>query len=349
MSKTIWYTRCPVASCTGVAIENRLFDQAFAATGYGVRNIRDKEGVDLDTHYDHRLEDSFREGGAIPPIWARSRGADTVLAGLTYIEDDLCFYVHADSDIATFDDLAGRRIAVPHRPEILIDFMRINTIKAIDGALHEHGLTRGDVQLIDLDISGNLHEVINPSNAGDGFETSMFQPELDALSTGAVDVIFAKNGQTGYLERNHAQQLRRIYNLRDARDPNNAVNGNPRLITVSRGLTEQDPEAVIRYLTVLLQAAAWAGRHRDETVAIIAGEAGVSPRDVEVSYPRNVHETLWPTLDPQRCDYLRHQVEFLVDEQFIEPFDVEGWMNPELLDEAYRRAGSAAPGYAGAA
>ena len=143
MQRTLWYTRCPVATATGVALETGLFDAEFADGTVAFRNIKEL-GRDkmLKSHFDHHLDDSVREGGAVPPIWARSRGADTALLGLTFVRDSLAFLVRADSDIQRFTDLAGRRCSLPLHPKLLTDFMRANTERGFLCALAEHEIGR---------------------------------------------------------------------------------------------------------------------------------------------------------------------------------------------------------------
>ena len=38
---TIWYTRCPVPTASGIAFQRRMFETAFADTDYEVRNIKE--------------------------------------------------------------------------------------------------------------------------------------------------------------------------------------------------------------------------------------------------------------------------------------------------------------------
>jgi ABC-type nitrate/sulfonate/bicarbonate transport system substrate-binding protein len=63
-----------VATATGVALETGLFDAEFGDGTVAFRNIKEL-GRDrmLRSHFDHHLDDAVREGGAVPPIWARSR------------------------------------------------------------------------------------------------------------------------------------------------------------------------------------------------------------------------------------------------------------------------------------
>ncbi|RLA06543.1 MAG: ABC transporter substrate-binding protein, partial [Gammaproteobacteria bacterium] len=141
MERTIYYTRCPVATATGIALETGQFEKEFGDGPNQFHNIKEL-GRDkmLQSHFDHHLDNSVREGGAIPPIWARSRGADTALLGLTFVQDSLAFLVRADSDIHNFNDLADKRCSLPLHPKLLTDFMRANTERGFLCALAEHDM-----------------------------------------------------------------------------------------------------------------------------------------------------------------------------------------------------------------
>src|SRR5581483_1920523 len=85
---TLWYTRCPVPTATGIAADRGWLAAEFAADGLTVRSLQD-EGADVprDRHFSHALTSLFREGGNVPALWARSRGEPTRLIGLTWIEE----------------------------------------------------------------------------------------------------------------------------------------------------------------------------------------------------------------------------------------------------------------------
>lgn len=340
MDRTIWYTRCPVATATGIALEMNYFDQEFSGSGIEFHNIKEL-GRDkmMQSHFDHHLDNSVREGGAIPPIWARSRGADTALLGLTFVKDSLVFLVREDSDIKTFEDLRGRRCSLPLHPKLLTDFMRANTERGFLGALAEHDMAPGDVEFVDTIIDRDFKESANP-DSGKGrkkFEATMFDYELNALLEGEVDVIFTKNVQPARLSRIHKGQLRSIYDLLDAKEPDRIVNGNPRIITISRNVVEEDPELVTRYLQVLVRGAHFGSEHKAETAEFWSREIGVELEDIYNSYRGDFHKTVWPSLGAEKLRLLRVQIDFLVERGYLEDFDISAWAEPQFLEAAYAR------------
>ena len=340
MDKIIWYTRCPVATATGIALEMGLFDAEFAGSGVEFRNIkqlgRDKM---MQSHFDHHLENSVREGGAVPPIWARSRGADTALLGLTFVKDSLAFLVRSDSDIHRFEEVRGRRCSLPLHPKLLTDFMRANTQRGFLCALAEHGMDASEVRFVDTVIERDFKETANPDSGRERkkFEATMFDHELQALLDGEVDVIFTKNVQPARLTRRYGDRLRVIYDLLDARNPDHCVNGNPRIITASRNLVRDDPDLVTRYLRVLVRGAHYGSQHREETIRFWSREIGVEPEDICNSYRGDFHTTVWPSLSGEMLRLLRVQIDFLVSHGYVEDFDVSEWAEPRFLREAYAR------------
>ena len=67
---SIWYTRCPVPTPLGLAARQGLFDQEFKADGIAIHTLQDTVDPALrESHYDHRLPHSFRQGGNVPAIW----------------------------------------------------------------------------------------------------------------------------------------------------------------------------------------------------------------------------------------------------------------------------------------
>lgn len=339
MSHTIWYTRCPVATASGLAFQLGMFEQEFAGSEFEVRNIKELGKEKADTHFDHSLASSVREGGSIPPMWARTRGADTTMVGLTFVADSLCTYVRADSDIERVSDLKGRRCALPVRPYILIDFMKVNAHKGFHATLESAGLSEDDVEFVEIEINDDMHAHINPNfKAAQGERTeSLYDPDLQALLDGRVDAIFCKNAETRFIERLYGDRIRCISDLVQAPNPAHRVNANPRIITVSSDLCRERPEAVIRYLQVLIRAARWASENAPAATRTLAVELGVSEADIRGSYEHDFHTRLWPSLDDEIRGLLQVQIDFMQGHGYLGAIDIDGWMDGSFLDEAYRR------------
>ena len=147
---TIWYTRCPVPTATGIAADLGWLADEFAPDGVEVRSLQDIPREEAsDFHFTHAHPGLFREGGNVPALWARSRGEETRLIGLTWIEERQVIQVRADSAITVPEQLKGARLAIP-RHEISIDFWRAMALHGFDGALGLAGLGLADAELVEV-------------------------------------------------------------------------------------------------------------------------------------------------------------------------------------------------------
>lgn len=340
MKKTVWYTRCTVATASGIAHQRGMFEPAFADSPYEARCLGELGREQAATHFTHSLADSIREGGAIPPLWARQNGADTVLVALAWVPECLSFYVRADSGFQSFADLRGQRVGIPVRPGLQIDFMRVNAHKAFSHALEAHGMTADDVRLTLLDIHDDPLGIANQDLGKGDARTipSIYAPEVEALLAGQADVVFAKNAETKYLERCYAGRIRKVYDLLPTGRAEWLLNANPRIISVSGNTARDNPDAIVRYLQVLIRAADWAARHPTLVPDVMAGELGVAPQDIVSSYETGFEQRLWPSLSTGIQDLLRLQMQFMVANGYLSAqVSLDGWVNDSFLKEAYRR------------
>ncbi|MEC9341570.1 MAG: hypothetical protein VX663_08820 [Pseudomonadota bacterium] len=340
-ANTIWYTRCPVPTASGIAYQRGMFDTAFAGTGFVVRNIRDAGGGKggLNTHFSHTLANSFREGGGSPPVWARANGADTSLLGVSFIEETLGLFVRSDADIERVEDLAGKRCALPVWPELIMNFFRFAALKAFDSALRLHDMTPADVRFVDVTETGDHFALLNPAFASGQKRqmNSYYNCQMQALLNGEVDAIFAKGGEIAVMLEESGGGIRMLYNLIDAgplwAKVNNAT---PRILSVSNSLVREHPDMVVRYARTLLQAAKWARQNTAEATACMARETGVDVTDIPTYYTPDLHAKLAPSLSPTMLETVEVMKRFLYENGFIEHnFDLREWLAADLLKEAY--------------
>ncbi|MGE0798849.1 MAG: ABC transporter substrate-binding protein, partial [Lautropia sp.] len=192
---TLWYTRCPVPTATGLAIQEGLFDAEFEADGIQVLSLRASSSRDVrESHFDHRLPDSFRQGGSAPPIWNYSIHRDTKLIGLTWVDEYQAIIARPESGIRRPEDLRGRRIGIPRRVNDKIDFFRAMCLRGACAALALGGVGRDDVDLDDLPVTetymGDTAESSNGQLWSGGHRARRQQIEAFAMIRGAVDAIY---------------------------------------------------------------------------------------------------------------------------------------------------------------
>ena len=321
----IWYTRCPVPTTSGLAQHFRWAHEAFADVGIGLESIRASDDRAVrSSHYDHTHPNMFREGGNVPPIWARGNGRDTVVVGISWIDEEQLILVRDDSDIASLDDLRGRRLGLPKHESRIVDIGRSQDLRGLLTALQLGDIDRSEVDFIDL--------------AGEDFDLRETRRESDnlghlganALLAGTADAIYAKGAVGATLVARHG--FRPIVDINAQADPLVRVNaGTPRPVTVNGPLAREHPELVARYLAVLLRTAQWAESHPQEVVAAVAAETGADEAAVRRGFGPDLHRRFAIRLDELAISGLRQQHDFLSTEGFTQAFDFDSWIDPRPL------------------
>ncbi len=347
MTHTLWYTRCPVPTASGIAFQRNMFGELFAGTDYAVRNISELPKDRWDTHFNHALDASFREGGGSPPIWARANGASTRLLAITFMEEVLGIYVRADDPAQGMPDLAGRRCALPVWPKLIFNFFRFAAEKGFHSALKVHDMDETDVKFVDVVESDDPHRIINSDFASGRprDNRSYYHAQLTALLQGRADAIFAKGGEVAQLEREAHGRIRRLYDVAASPTIADRVNNStPRLLTVSASLVRDHPEAVVRYVQTLVRAARWGEEHPGEAAQAIAAEAGIAAEDIGACFEPRYPAKLMPSLDADLLNALAVMKSFLLQRGYVgRDFAVDEWLAPEPLAEARAREGLAQP------
>ena len=336
----LWYSRCGAATASAIAIRRGWLQAEFARGGTVLRSLRESEdGTIRDAHYHHQLSGLFREGGNIPPIWARSNGAETAVVGITWLDEYQGIFTRADGAVRDIGQLAGKRLALPLNRN-LIDFQRGAALHGFVTALRLAGAKAEDAQFVDvLPTSRADGAAQRPTDGeaaargGRGERTA----EIDALLEGRVDAIFVRFARGARLARD--PRFHQVINLNEQPDPLTRVNnGTPRPVTVDRLFLERHPELVVRYLAVLLRTAAWAEGHPAEVLELLASEGGGAKVDeVLDSHGPNVHRSFQPKLTSGYIQGLDVQKSFLRDFKFLgADFDTQAWVVHEPLAEAER-------------
>lgn len=326
----LWYTRCPVPTASGIAQHQRWLHGAFARQGIKLESIRaSQDRAVRESHFRHSLAGSFREGGNVPPIWARSRGQDTVVVGITWVDERQLVLVRADSDIASVADLRGKRLGVIRKAASdLVDVGRAEGLRGLTNALKVSGLARDAVQWVD--IAGPEWDLRDSTERAEARP----HPAQQALQAGEVDAIFVKGaGAPIALDRG----FRAILDLNEQPDPLDRLSaGSPRPVTVDRATFRDHPEQVAHYLAVLLKTAQWATQNAAEVVRVIAAETNATEDVVRRAFGDKLHLSFEPQLSAVYVEGLRRQKDFLLAEGFIPgDFDVAAWIDPAPLKRAH--------------
>jgi ABC-type nitrate/sulfonate/bicarbonate transport system substrate-binding protein len=342
MTDVVWYTHCPIPTATSIARARGLLAAELGRDGIAIETLRSSPDPEVrDSHFTHVVPNSFRHGGNFPPIFARSRGSDVRLIGLSWSDLRHPVLVMPDSDVVTAADLRGRRLSVPRRPHATIDFFRATALRTYDRILAAAGLTFDDVELVDVEIADDngLRSAADGRRAASLADTAywmgrMQREEVVALVRGGVDAIAGEAQVAVTLEATLG--LRVVADILDFDDRQLRVNNPaPAALTVSGALLEENPQLVARWLAQVLDAAAWARDHEDEAKPIMAREAGVHEDFVDWAYSAAVHTQLDVDLAPDKLAALRSQHDHLLAHGFIDtPVDLDAFVAHEPLAAA---------------
>ncbi|MEH1013101.1 hypothetical protein V6U90_08310 [Micromonospora sp. CPCC 206060] len=321
------YTSCRIPTATATAERAGLLAGLAPVTGGAFTPLRDLDPEQAEHH--HQVHDTalFREGGNIPPLWTRARGARTRLIGLTWIEEGQAIVTRTDAGIAGPGDLRGRRVAVPAARRREPQLARPVAMHGFTGALALAGLTLDDVHLVEVDSgAGDLRDFWRRQRLLPA------QPAVDAVADGRADAAYL----VGPAAAEYAARLGLVVaiDLDRAGDRRYRVNlGTPRAITVDQSTLDTQPDLVVAYLARLIRAADHAAHNRAEFVAAIAAQTGAQIASVEAVYGAGAGRgDLRPRLDADLLDRYDQQKNFLLRHGFIDrDFDLYAWAAPEPL------------------
>jgi ABC-type nitrate/sulfonate/bicarbonate transport system substrate-binding protein len=344
---TLWYTRCPVPTGLGIALQKGWLEESFRSQNTVIKSLRESNDKAVrESHFDHTLQNSVRHGGNIPAIWARSAGRDTRVLGLSWADEVQLILALPDSGIKSPRDLKGRRFGLPKWQNVQIDFARAQAIRGLENALRLHGLEVSDVELVDHVIGSGQSDAPAERVAGtqifSGRRSGGQARELVGLLRGEVDAIFLKGA--------HAAHLADLFGLYTVIDTGShpeplirSNNGTPRTLTVDQHLIDQHFDAAVRIVDQVIGAEGWASRHPDETRQFLARESNSSEYWVAAAYGTDAHLRLRTNLDESSITALEDFTHFLHRWQFIpNAVDVRSWIDPRVFEAASRGRGAAA-------
>jgi 2'-hydroxybiphenyl-2-sulfinate desulfinase len=328
----------------GIAVQHGWIDAAFQPAGWEVRSLREDPSREIrESHYDHKLVNSFRQGGSVPAIWARSHGRDTRVVGLTWTDEFQAIVTRTGSGIRTALDLVGRRVGVPRRDGDVVDFPRAMALRGLDQALGTVGSDLDRIEIVDVARTEGFADRIRiqPTAAPAGASGRDQPEELGALLRGEVDAIYLKGARALGLVRDHGLTI--AVDIGGHPDPLvRANNGTPRPLTVDGTLLREHPGVVTDILARVIAAGRWAEAHPDETAEYIAREVGSTPELVRAAYGPALHRGLGTGLDRESIHGFTDFTAWLHQHGFIpEPVDVAAWIDPEPLARLAGRTGLA--------
>ena len=336
---TLWYTRCPVPTGLGIALQKGWLAETFSARNTKIQSLRESPDQAVrESHFDHTLQNSVRHGGNIPAIWARSAGRETRVIGLSWADETQRILSLPGSGINTVKDLKGRRFGLPKWVNAQIDFSRAQALRGLENALRLEGLEVADVELVDYVIEAGQSDAPAVSTAGtnvfSGARRGGQNAELVALLRGEVDAIFLKGAHAAH----NAHQFGLHTVIDTGAHPNPLVranNGTPRTLTVDLNLLEKHFDAAVDIVSQVLHAESWAYANPDDTRRFLARESNTSEYWVTQAYGTDAHLRLRTDLSDTSVNGLQDFTDFLYRWKFLpNPVDVHRWIDARPLEAA---------------
>lgn len=339
--ETLWYTRCPVPTGLGIALQRGWLDEAFAQQQTTIKSLQESDDVAVrESHFDHTLQNSVRHGGNIPAIWARAGGRQTRVLGLSWADEVQLILTLPGSGINSVRDLKGRKFGLPLWRNVQIDFSRAQAIRALENALRLDGLEVSDVELVDFAIERRHSDepVVRINGKADlSTGSGSRNAELVGLLRGEVDAIFLKGA--------HAAQLVHHFGLQVVIDTGahpeplvRANNGTPRTLTVDQHLLDNHYDSAVLLVESTLRADEWARAHPAEARQFLARETNSNDLWVRRAYGEDAHQRLGTNFSDSAVTALQDFTDFLHRWQFIPAsFDVRDWIDTRPFEDASAR------------
>ncbi|MCS3421287.1 2'-hydroxybiphenyl-2-sulfinate desulfinase [Pseudomonas sp. BIGb0450] len=332
---TLWYTRCPVPTGLGIAVQKGWLQATVGALGTEVQSLRESDDKAVrESHFDHTLRNSVRHGGNIPAIWARAQGRETRVIGLSWADEVQLILTRQDSGIKTVKDLKGRTFGLPDWAGAQIDFTRAQALRGLENALSLEGLKVGDVKLKNFRYGGTFSDTPVRSIAGTPVTQKVTERNLEliGLLRGEVDAIFLKGAHAA--QQAHDFGLHTVIDTGSHPDPLiRSNNGTPRTLAVDLNLLENHFDVASGILDSVLRAEQWAHTHPEGTRRYLAQETNSSEYWVTAAYGNDAHLRLRTGLDEQAIAALQDFTHFLHRWRFIpNSFDVREWIDARPLE-----------------
>lgn len=323
----IHYTICGVGNASYIAANKGWFHEALEPLGATPVLLQSLPKEHWKSHFDYQDDALFREGGNIPPLWAKSNGTGVVLLGAALLAQKQYIIVRADSPIDHVEQLRKYKIGIPVRTQALIDFHKATAEEGFQIALAARGISLGEANLVPLRTEGDFHSV-RP-------DPRFASREVEALDSGEVDAIYVKLTQIQKLL--DTGKFRVLFDLSANPSLLAPINNEyPNILTVSKKLAEERPEVVVAYVKQVLRAGVWAKTHRTETLQLLAEQTHGTPGQTAASYAFDFHKHLTLNLAPETLNALQAQKRFLYDNGYLaKDFDLSTWVDDRFLNAAW--------------
>ncbi len=328
--KEFKYTICPVGNSSFIAANKIWKEDTFEKVGGKPILLQTLPKKDWQVHFDYKEDALFREGGNIPPLWAKSNGAQVILLGLAFLPRRSFIIVKSDSPLEYIEELRNKKIGVPVGAHFIIDFYKATVEHAFETALAARGVNKKDVEFVPLVVSEE--KIAMTAN----HKSNLGLIDIEALDNDQVDAIYIGGTLAQRILRSGNYKI--LYELE--KDPSQVLAINniyPNILTVSKKLADENPEIVVEYIKQTLIAAEWAKTNREETINLFTEQLHGTVGEVANSLPFDFNEHLTVDLSEKGLLALEGQLRFLYDHHYITNlFEISKWADHSFLNQAIR-------------
>ena len=326
-----------------VAFQTGMFADAFAESDYVVPNITELGPGRQDVHYTHSIDMFIREGGVATPVWARANGVDSVMFGITFMEEFQGVFVRTDDPTASVADLAGRRPALPIWPRLVFNFWRFAALKGLTSALKVHGVAPDAVRFVDIVEGWDPNERRNVGTQ-----------DLDAPARTCSIEASSRRSWRARSTRFSRKGPEAASSSRKPTAPSacSTMCGRPRLRErINNSTPRVSPPRATRSRAISTRLSAiprppsappWVQENPKDARRLIARECSIEVDKIETYLEPDYRAKFLPRLDGELVDAVGIVKTFLHEHKFINrDFDLGDWVDPRPLAEAYAREASA--------
>lgn len=320
----IWYSRSPVVSPLAVSVRTGILQAAFAQAGVDLQSTTDNPDETIRrAYFDHHLELSFRQGGNVPALWARSNGAKSRLIGLSFNTEFQAIITLPSTGIRNARHLTGRRFAVPHYAPLGVDLAAPFALKGLYSARAAEDLDVSGVELVDIPTVRGAPTPLGKFALG-GVQTLI--PEVKALLEGKVDAIYVK-GVEGVVRAN-AIGATIVTEFGDHPDPVIRLGaGNPRTLTIGEAFLRESPALADLLLKTLRGVGPWAAANKDAAIDALAEDHRSSREAVRIALRDDIGAQLGVTLQDEDLERLDRYKKLLLEWKILQKdFSLSDWV-----------------------
>jgi len=266
-----WYTHCPVYHAGNVDAELGWSLEEFKKLGARIDYFRSSRANDWWPHYRHNLDNLFRFGGCCPAIHVKADLRPTKLLALQWIYEGGAMIVRSNDPVYRFSDLKGRRIGISRSmSNQKNDWWRITEERGLDMMLKIHGMTRADIEIVDMPYHDDwysdpkmLEPLDRPSDLWikrDIKNDPAFRPLETALAEGTIDACYSADGM--FITQERSGKFKVIENLANYPDWTLQVANCPHTLTCDAAFADNHPELIVAYLRGIIKTGRWCNENR---------------------------------------------------------------------------------------